>query len=131
MIIMILRHVFFTGNIQQHELPSYYAPAVLLVLSSSKEGLPKLVLESLASGTPVVATNVASNAKVITQSIAGELITKRYVESIAQSIMSVLSRKIATATVRAFAKLFGWQHVSEKQYLLLDYLITESKKGSM
>ncbi|MBU2894685.1 glycosyltransferase family 4 protein [Colwellia sp. D2M02] len=115
--------VFFTGNIQQAELPGYYASADLLVLASSREGMPNVLLEALASGTPVVATNVGGSAEIITHPNAGELIMQRDSGAIAASIHSVLAKNISSAKVREQAEHFGWQQVSEKQYLLLKQVI--------
>ena len=120
--------VFFMGNIQQHELPGYYACANLLVLASSREGMPNVLLEALACGTPVVATNVGGSPEVITSIDAGELIAKRTIESIAISITAVLSRKLPPASVRKLAELFSWSKVSESQHLLLEQLINEAKR---
>ena len=122
------KRVFFTGNILQSELPGYYACADLLVLASSREGMPNVLLESLACGTPVVAANVGGCPEVIVNSIAGELLKERSVVSISQSISSVLSKNIAADDVRELAKSFSWEKVSAEQYLLLDTLI---KKSSM
>jgi glycosyltransferase involved in cell wall biosynthesis len=120
--------VFFTGNIQQHELPGYYALANLLVLASSREGMPNVLLEALACGTPVIATNVGGSAEVIIDSSAGELISQRNAESIACSVNSVLSRKPEPAQIKKLAQQFSWQQVSEKQYSLFDRLINEYRE---
>ena len=120
--------VFFTGNIQQHELPGYYASADLLVLASSREGMPNVLLESLACGTPVIATNVGGSAEVITEPNAGELIFQRNAKSIADSVISVLSRKPELKKVRKLAELFSWQQVSTKQYSLFNKLINQHNK---
>jgi glycosyltransferase involved in cell wall biosynthesis len=123
--------VFFTGNIQQNELPGYYASADVLVLASSREGMPNVLLESLACGTPVVATNVGGSAEVVSSPVAGEIITERNSVSIAQGIASVLNQNIATKAVRELAKSFSWQQVIDKQYSLLGGLINNSHKESV
>jgi len=48
--------VVFRGYVEYSELPSIYRSAQLFVLPSSYEGLPKVVLEALASGVPVLAS---------------------------------------------------------------------------
>jgi glycosyltransferase involved in cell wall biosynthesis len=121
--------VFFTGNIQQHELPGYYACADLLVLASSREGMPNVLLEALACGTPVVATNVGGSVEIITEPNAGELIGQRSIENIISGVKSVLLRKPKFSLVRKVAELFSWQQVSEKQFLLVSKLIKEHKQG--
>ncbi|WP_057833116.1 glycosyltransferase [Colwellia sp. TT2012] len=118
--------VHFTGNIQQSELPGYYACADLLVLASSREGMPNVLLESLACGTPVVATNVGGSSEVVSQSEAGELIKDRTVVSITAAIVSALSKNIPQQSVRLFSEKFSWQEISLKQYNLLTEVIANN-----
>jgi len=50
---------YFTGPVfEQDELRRIYNTATVLMISSYFEGIPMVVLESLASGTPVISTNV-------------------------------------------------------------------------
>lgn len=50
--------VSFRGYVAHDELPDWYRAADLTVLSSSSEGVPNALLESIACGTPFVASNV-------------------------------------------------------------------------
>ncbi len=52
--------VIFVGAVQQSELPDWYRAADTTLLSSESEGLPNVLRESLACGTPWVSTNVGS-----------------------------------------------------------------------
>ncbi len=52
--------VIFVGSVQQSELPDWYRAADATLLSSESEGLPNVLRESLACGTPWVSTNVGS-----------------------------------------------------------------------
>ena len=52
--------VDFVGPVQQEHLPEWYSAADATVLCSDSEGLPNVLRESLACGTPFVATNVGS-----------------------------------------------------------------------
>lgn len=52
--------IVFVGPVQQSELPDWYRAADATVLSSESEGLPNVLRESLACGTPWVSTNVGS-----------------------------------------------------------------------
>jgi teichuronic acid biosynthesis glycosyltransferase TuaC len=50
--------VTFVGTVEQDELPDWYRAADLTVLASRSEGVPNVLRESLACGTPFVATRV-------------------------------------------------------------------------
>jgi teichuronic acid biosynthesis glycosyltransferase TuaC len=52
--------VIFVGAVQQSALPDWYRAADATLLSSESEGLPNVLRESLACGTPWVSTNVGS-----------------------------------------------------------------------
>jgi glycosyltransferase involved in cell wall biosynthesis len=52
--------VDFVGPVSQEQLPEWYSAADATVLCSDSEGLPNVLRESLACGTPFVATNVGS-----------------------------------------------------------------------
>lgn len=114
--------VYFTGNIMQAELPGYYAAADVLVLASSREGMPNVLLESLACGTPVVATDVGGSSEVINDSYVGELIVVRNVISVARALTKVLANKTVRDKIRQLSQQFGWQETSGKQYKLLNKL---------
>lgn len=62
----------FAGN--QEQVEDYYRACDITVLPSHHEGMPNVVLESLASGIPVVATNVSDNAMLVPDGSAGFLI---------------------------------------------------------
>ena len=53
------------GEVAHEELPSLYSAADALVLASSREGWANVLLESMACGTPVVATDVWGTAEVV------------------------------------------------------------------
>jgi glycosyltransferase involved in cell wall biosynthesis len=52
--------IIFVGAVQQSELPDWYRAADATLLSSESEGLPNVLRESLACGTPWVSTDVGS-----------------------------------------------------------------------
>lgn len=60
----LTEHVQFVGPVKQADLPLWYQAADATVLSSHSEGLPNVLRESLACGTPFVATNVGSVSEI-------------------------------------------------------------------
>jgi glycosyltransferase involved in cell wall biosynthesis len=73
---------------------AYIARAAVFALSSAWEGLPTVIIEALAVGTPVVSTNCKSGAaEILGNGKYGELVPIGDKEALANAILSVLSGK--------------------------------------
>lgn len=107
--------VRFLGAISHRDLCDYYNAADAMVLASSREGMPNVVLEALACGTPVVATRVEGTPELITAPEAGELMSERTSEALVSAWNKLWARKPARASTRQFAERLGWQPVIEAQ----------------
>ncbi|MDD5039092.1 MAG: glycosyltransferase, partial [Dehalococcoidales bacterium] len=67
--------VVFVGKVNQQELPRYYSAADVCVIPSYYESFGLVALESLACGTPIVATRVGGIDKIISQDGAGFVVS--------------------------------------------------------
>jgi glycosyltransferase involved in cell wall biosynthesis len=65
--------VTFEGWLSRAEIASAYPQAFLLVNLSRYEGMPNVVLEALASGLPVIGSNIPGNAELIEDQATGFL----------------------------------------------------------
>jgi glycosyltransferase involved in cell wall biosynthesis len=66
--------VVFTGRVPQRELAEHLRTARVLVLPSYTEGLPRVVMEALIVGTPVIATSVGGVPELIEDGMVGFLV---------------------------------------------------------
>jgi glycosyltransferase involved in cell wall biosynthesis len=82
--------VELTGWVDHDNVPAELNRLQLLVLPSESEGLPTIVLEALACGTPVYATPAAGVPDVIKESETGFLMKQIAVEVIAEDIERIL-----------------------------------------
>src|SRR5690606_39422344 len=69
--------ILLLGNVAHNELPALMQYASLVVLPSYHEGVPNVLLESMAAGTPVVATAVGGIPKIVEQGVSGILVPDR------------------------------------------------------
>jgi teichuronic acid biosynthesis glycosyltransferase TuaC len=106
------------GEVAHEDLPSLYNAADSLILASSREGLANVLLEAMACGTPVVATDVGGNAEAVTAPEAGVLISERSSAAIAEALRQLFARVPDRAATRAYAERFSWDMTTEGQLAL-------------
>lgn len=114
--------VAFLGSLSQELLAKYYGASDALVLASSREGWANVLLESMACGTPVVATNIWGTPEVVQRPEAG-LLVDRNVSDIADGIRQLLSNKPLRHETRAYAEKFDWFTTSEGQFHIFERII--------
>jgi len=84
-------NVEFKGFIPQDDLPKYFNLMRLFVLPSYSEGMPNIVLESMACGTPVLATPVGGISDIINDEETGFIMESNSPECIAENILRALN----------------------------------------
>ena len=82
--------VTFVGWVNRDELPDYYNQMKVLVLPSLSEGIPVTIQESMACGTPVLATPVGSIPDLIKDGETGFIMDNNTPECIAENIIRAL-----------------------------------------
>jgi glycosyltransferase involved in cell wall biosynthesis len=83
-------HVDLPGWISHDELPRYMNQVRLLVLPSYTEGLPNIMLEAMACGTPILATPVGVIPDIIQDGKTGFIMENNSPECIAKNVMRAL-----------------------------------------
>jgi len=80
--------VFFSDG--RGSVPDYLARMSVACLSSLSEGLPNAILEYMAAGLPVVATDVGGNPELVADGATGYLVRERTAEALAEPIIRLL-----------------------------------------
>ena len=83
--------VKYVGWIPHEELPEYLNRLRLLVLPSYTEGLPNIMLEAMACGTPVLATPVGAIPDIIKDGQTGFIMENNSPECVAENIVRAMS----------------------------------------
>lgn len=110
--------VRFAGQVPNAELRPWYACADALLLCSSREGWANVLLESMACGTPVVATNLWGTPEVVSTELVGRLMADRTPASLAIAVRDLFAQYPDRRRVRAHAEGFSWQATTEAQLAL-------------
>jgi len=110
--------VHFFGPVAQEELKWHYSAADALLLCSASEGWANVLLESMACGVPVIATDIAGTREVVSAPAAGVLMGERTPEALARSFGELFARLPQRPAVRAYAEQFSWDETSCGQLAL-------------
>lgn len=124
----IEKRVRFLGAMPQQQLPPYYTAADVLVLASSREGWPNVLLESMACGTPVLASNVGGIPEIVKAPEAGVLMAERSPEGVRESLQQLLLNYPDREMTRRYAQGFSWDDTTRGQVDLFDRILNGSAK---
>ena len=108
--------VEYLGPISQKELPQYYGAADLCVVPSYYEPFGIVPLESMACGTPVVASKTGGLKYTVLPGKTGELSAVRDYDDLANKIIQVLGKGKAFYSkncVKRTRQLFSWQNIAK------------------
>ncbi len=115
--------VRFVNNIPQETLRDYYGAADALVLATAREGMPNVVLEALACGTPVVATAVGGIPDILTVADAGILMQARTANAVATAVKALFDRYPRREDTRRYAETLGWEDTTRGQIALFKHIL--------
>lgn len=110
------------------DVPELLKAADALVLCSRWEGMPNVVLEAFASGTPVVAALVEGISDLVTDRETGLAVSHRQTEALAAAVVSiledsVLGAQLAIASQSFVGEKFTWEASAERYVKLYEDLL--------
>ena len=110
-----LSNVYIVDNKVSHkELALWYNAADLFCLISMGEGCPNVVLEALACGAPVVATNVGAIETFVKQGINGYLLPKDDLSSLEDIVSTAITRDWCRPEIASMMTAQGWSKCAEE-----------------
>jgi glycosyltransferase involved in cell wall biosynthesis len=109
------------------EVAVWMAAADLVTLPSYMEGCPNVVLEALASGRPVVATNVGGIPEILSDE-CGRLVPPRDAGALTQALASVLDTNWNAEAISAYRSR-SWETVAAELLEVFESLISVRAKG--
>ena len=113
-----------TGWISHEDLPDYLNRLRLLIIPSYSEGLPNIMLEAMACGTPVLATPVGAIPDIIKDGETGFIMENNTPACIAENINRVLKdtnlEKIAADAKKVVEENFTFESSVKTWKILLE-----------
>lgn len=113
----VASRVTFAGAVEHPLLPLYYNAADVCVMPSYYESFGMVALESMACGTPVIASHVGGLANLVRDGQTGYLISWRCPEPFAERLEVLLSnddlRERMGVAARAVAEEYSWARVTD------------------
>ena len=117
--------VHLLGNQPQHEVAAWLAAADIVVVPSVRDdsgnvdGLPNLVLEALASGTPLVTTEAGGIGSVVQPDVTAVVVPERAAAALAEAIQRLATdparrNRLGTAARHLAIERFGWEETARK-----------------
>jgi D-inositol-3-phosphate glycosyltransferase len=110
--------ILFIGKRSQDILPYYYSAAELLVMPSHYESFGMVALESMACGTPVVASRVGGLAYLVQDGINGYSVPDGDIETLSDQITLLLRepahRQMLGRQAVAYAQDYAWEKIARR-----------------
>jgi len=119
----VSKQVSFLGAVRPENMTHLYNAGDGLVLASSREGWANVLLEAMACGTPVIASNVWGTPEVVTSIAAGVLMQERTPEGVAQGVRALFKNLPSRQETRQYAEGFSWDETSAGQLALFNSIL--------
>ena len=127
----VTSRVRFLGALPQARLREVYAGVDALVLASSREGWANVLLEAMACGTPVAASNVWGTPEVVASPEAGELMPERTASGVADAVRRLRASPRDRAATRRYAERFSWDATTQGQLDLFHRILTARRSPEL
>ncbi len=121
----IQNFVYILGTKPHHEITKWMNACDILCLPSLSEGVPNVILEALACGIPVVASNVGGIPEIINCSDYGILVEPGNSHKLKQALLECLDKIWDRELIHAYSKKFSWLNNANELYNEIETLLPE------
>ena len=112
--------LYFCGH--RSDVPQILSQVAVSVLPSHSEGLSNTLLESMAAGAPIVATNVGGTPELVEDGVSGILVAPHSPEHLAEGIIRILGSKTLALQLSQVAR-----HKARK-YFSVDAMVRSTRE---
>jgi len=125
----LLNRILFKGMVSHEEIATYMKISDLLVLPTWAEGLPNVVMEAMASGLPVIATDVGGIPEILANGVTGLSVPAKDVETLTEAVIKMIENKdLREKCIRNAKKLIYEKFDVKKNVHQLYNLLKELKR---
>jgi glycosyltransferase involved in cell wall biosynthesis len=116
----------------QTDVRPYYSLSTLLALPSYSEGSPNVVLEAMAAGLPIAATDVGGVPEILEDGVTGLLVRPGDPEAMAETILRILQDKGLARRLGAAARSCAESKYTPRAYrrLLTEFYLATLEAAS-
>lgn len=119
--------VLVKSAVPHSQLLIWYTAADVVVLPSLNEGVPNVILESMAAGTPVVASAVGGIPEVIIPGLNGLLHQAGSINDLKDKIIDALNHSWDSQAIYQSSRRFSWETNSQQYLHLAEKLLNFNK----
>lgn len=111
--------VKFSGFITRTELPKYYTQSDIFILPSRYEPFGMVLVEAMASGLPVIASDVGGMTEIVINGKTGLLVPPDDTKALTDAIMTLIGDKKKRASMGAAGRrrvenYFNWRSIAKQ-----------------
>ncbi len=129
-----IKNIAFTGMIQYSKIPELISASDIIILPSlGAEGSPRVLLETMACGKPVIATKIRGIKEQVIDGKTGVLVEEGNVHQLTEAVISLLRNKqnreeIGKNAYEFVKDKFAWTHVGNETLKIYRQVISSYRR---
>jgi len=120
--------VHFAGELPQKDVAQWFSAATAFCLPSRNEGTPNVVVEALASGRPVVASDVGGIPELVRHGANGLLVKPLDPSSLAAGLARAFESQWDAAQIAASVADYTWESVAQRNHAVLEHVLADRNR---
>jgi glycosyltransferase EpsD len=121
-----LYKIDFRGKVSHEDIAEYYQRSDIFILPSIMEGLSNAIMEAMACGLPIIATDVGGNSELVVDGKGGLLVSPKNVEELYKAIKRLINDPSLRKKMGQFnmnkIKSYDKEIIMAKKEMIIDVL---------